>query len=121
SVRVTTTASGTASVEAAVIPVISARDRASVRFGRRSCRSGYRHNGRVDEAVRAYIDAIPPGHRPLFDRLHRLVLDAYPDATVVLSYQMPTYRVGRHRLYLATWAHGVSLYGWSGERAAGFL
>jgi uncharacterized protein YdhG (YjbR/CyaY superfamily) len=75
----------------------------------------------VDEAVQAYIEAIPPGHRPLFDRLHRLVLDAYPDATVVLSYRMPTYRVGRRRLFLAAWAHGVSLYGWSGDAAAGFL
>jgi len=75
----------------------------------------------MDEAVRAYIEAIPPGHRPLFDRLHRLVLGAYPDATVTISYQMPTYRIGRRRLYLATWKHGVSIYGWSGAAAAGFL
>ena len=75
----------------------------------------------MDEAVRAYIEAIPPAHRPLFDRLHRLVLDAYPDATVLMSYQMPTYRVGRRRLYLATWKHGVSIYGWSGDGATGFL
>jgi hypothetical protein len=30
-------------------------------------------------AVRDYIDAIAPGHRPLFDRLHRLVLEATLD------------------------------------------
>ena len=33
------------------------------------------HNGAMDDAVRDYLDAIAPEHRPLFDRLHRLVLD----------------------------------------------
>jgi len=74
----------------------------------------------MDDAVRDYIDAIAPEHRPLFDRLHRLVLEAYPDATVVLSYQMPTYKVGRHRLFLGMWKHGVSIYGWQQGRDAGF-
>jgi uncharacterized protein YdhG (YjbR/CyaY superfamily) len=66
----------------------------------------------VDEAVRQYIDAIPAGHRALFDRLHRLILAAYPDAAVVLSYKMPTYQVGRGRLHLGAWKHGISVYGW---------
>jgi uncharacterized protein YdhG (YjbR/CyaY superfamily) len=74
----------------------------------------------MDDAVRHYIDAIAPGHRPLFDRLHRLVLEAHPDATVVLSYQIPTYKVGRHRLFLGVWRHGVSIYGWQEGRDAGF-
>jgi hypothetical protein len=29
----------------------------------------------MDDAVRDYLDAIAAKHRPLFDRLHRLVLD----------------------------------------------
>ena len=74
----------------------------------------------MDDAVRAYIDAIDPGHRPLFDRLHRLVLEAHPEATVVLSYQMPTYKAGRNRLFLAAWSHGISIYGWRQGRDAGF-
>jgi uncharacterized protein YdhG (YjbR/CyaY superfamily) len=77
-------------------------------------------NGRVDEAVRDYIDGIAAGHRPLFDRLHRLILEAHPDATVVLSYGMPAYRVGRRRLYVGAWKHGVSVYGWQQDRDAGF-
>jgi hypothetical protein len=35
----------------------------------------------MDDAVRSYIDAIGPDHRPRFDRLHRLfraVLDPDP-------------------------------------------
>ena len=74
----------------------------------------------MDDAVRDYIDAIAPEHRPLFDRLHRLILEAHPDAAVVLSYQMPTYKVGRRRLFLGVWRHGVSIYGWQEGRDAGF-
>lgn len=66
----------------------------------------------IDDAVREYIDAIAVEHRPLFDRVHRLILRVHPDATVVLSYRMPTYKVGRHRLFVGAWKHGVSLYGW---------
>jgi hypothetical protein len=76
--------------------------------------------GPVDEAVRDYIDAIAPERRPLFDRIDRLIHDAYPDAVILLSYQMPTYQVGRYRLYVGVWKHGVSLYGWEHGRDAGF-
>jgi uncharacterized protein YdhG (YjbR/CyaY superfamily) len=74
----------------------------------------------MDDAVRNYIDAIPPEHRPLFDRLHRLILEVHPEAAVVLSYQIPTYKVGRQRLFLGVWKHGVSIYGWQQGRDAGF-
>jgi uncharacterized protein YdhG (YjbR/CyaY superfamily) len=74
----------------------------------------------MDDAVQGYIDAIDPQYRPLFDRLHRLILEVRPDATVVLSYKMPTYKVGRRRLHLGVWRHGVSLYGWGQDRATDF-
>ena len=74
----------------------------------------------MDNAVREYIDAIAPEHRPLFDRLHRLILEAHPDAAVVISYKIPTYKVGRRRLFLGAWKHGVSIYGWDQGRDAGF-
>jgi uncharacterized protein YdhG (YjbR/CyaY superfamily) len=74
--------------------------------------------GQLDPAVQAYIDAINPDHRPLFDRLHRLILDVQPGAAVVLSYQIPTYKVGSRRLYVGAWQHGLSIYGWGDD--AGF-
>ena len=74
----------------------------------------------MDEAVQAYIDGIEPAHRPLFERLHRLILTAHPDATVGISYQIPVYRVGARRLYVGAWKHGLSLYGWQGDRDGGF-
>ena len=48
----------------------------------------------MDEAVGAYIAALTPAQRPLFDRLHAIVLAEHPDAEVALSYGMPAYRVG---------------------------
>jgi uncharacterized protein YdhG (YjbR/CyaY superfamily) len=75
----------------------------------------------VDEAVRGYIDGIAPENRALFERIHRLILAAHPDATVTLSYRMPTYRLGGRRLYLAAWKHGVSLYGWQKDDDGGFM
>ena len=75
----------------------------------------------MDEAVAAYIDALPPAQRPLFDRLHAIVLAEHPDAEVALSYGMPAYRVGRRRLNLGVWKHGVSVYGWRGDNDGGFV
>ncbi|MET8417006.1 DUF1801 domain-containing protein [Streptomyces sp. NPDC005098] len=74
----------------------------------------------MDKEVRDYIDGIPAEHRPLFDRLHRLILEAHPGAAVVISYKIPTYKVGSRRLYVGVRNHGVSLYGWQQGRDAGF-
>jgi hypothetical protein len=75
--------------------------------------------GELNEAVRSYIDGVDPAYRPLFDRVHRLILTVHPDADVVLSYRIPTYKVGRRRLYVGAWQHGISIYGWGG-RDGGF-
>lgn len=76
---------------------------------------------RLTDEVRAYLAGIPAAHRPLFDRLHQLILSAHPDATVVLSYRMPTYRVGDRRIHLGAWRHGISIYGWRQDDDGGFV
>jgi hypothetical protein len=76
---------------------------------------------RVDEAVQAYIDGIAAEHRPLFDRLHQLILRVNPNVTAVLSYRMPTYKLGGQRLHLGAWRHGVSIYGWQHDQDGGFV
>jgi hypothetical protein len=53
--------------------------------------------GDIDDAVCRYRDEIGSEHRPVFDRIHRLILVTCPDAEVTLSYGMPTYRIGRRR------------------------
>ena len=90
----------------------------SARAGRLSCMAT--DNGLVDEAVRRYLDGIDPQFRALFDRIHGLVAAAYPDAALVLSYQMPTFKTGLRRLHVGAWKHGLSLYGWSQDRAGDF-
>jgi uncharacterized protein YdhG (YjbR/CyaY superfamily) len=74
-----------------------------------------------DEAVRQYIDSIDPGTRPLFERLQGLIMAVQPGAAVLLSYGVPTYKAGRRCLHVGVWKHGISLYGWPQERAAGFV
>ena len=64
----------------------------------------------MDEAVQGYVDAIPAGQRPLFDRLQSLILELYPEAEVVISYQIPTYKAKAGRVSLGLWKGGVSLY-----------
>jgi uncharacterized protein YdhG (YjbR/CyaY superfamily) len=64
----------------------------------------------MDKAVRRYRDEMDSEQRPMFDRLHRLIVATCPDAQVVLSYGMPTYRIGRRRLNVGAWKHGLSLY-----------
>jgi uncharacterized protein YdhG (YjbR/CyaY superfamily) len=73
-----------------------------------------------NDAVRDYIESIAPEHRPLFDRLHRLVLELHPEVAMLMLYKMPAYKVGDRRLFIGVWKHGVSMYGWSKGGDAGF-
>jgi hypothetical protein len=75
----------------------------------------------VDEGVEAYIDGLDAEQRPLFERLHALVLATHPEAEVTLSYHMPGYRVGSRRLNLGAWRHGVSVYGYRKDNDGGFV
>lgn len=74
-----------------------------------------------DDAVQAYLAAADPTRRPLYDRVHRLAVQAHPALAVVLSYRMPTFVVGEQRLHLGIWKHGLSLYGWRADEPSGFL
>jgi hypothetical protein len=66
--------------------------------------------GVTDEAVRRYLDEMDSEYRSVFERLHRLMAATCPDAELVLSYGMPTFRIGRRRLNIGAWQHGLSLY-----------
>jgi hypothetical protein len=75
----------------------------------------------MNDEFQAYVDGIDPAFRPLFDRLHGIVLAAHPDAELALAYDMPTYRVGKRRLNMGVWKHGVSVYGFRNDNDGGFL
>jgi hypothetical protein len=74
----------------------------------------------MDAETKKYIDAIAPGNRALFDRVHELILGSHNDIDVTFAYKMPTYNLGSRRIHLASWKHGVSLYGTLG-RDGGFI
>jgi hypothetical protein len=74
----------------------------------------------VDSDFQAYVEGIAPEFRPLFDRLHGIVVTAHPEAALGMAYDMPTYRVGKRRLNLGVWKHGVSVYGWRRDNDGGF-
>jgi uncharacterized protein YdhG (YjbR/CyaY superfamily) len=64
----------------------------------------------MEPDVQSYIDAIPERQRPLFERLQSLILEHYPNAEITISYRIPSYKVGRRRVYLGLWKSGVSLH-----------
>jgi uncharacterized protein YdhG (YjbR/CyaY superfamily) len=75
----------------------------------------------VDDAVVCFLAEVDSQYRPMFDRVDRLVREGFPEAVLGLSYGMPTYRVGHHRLHVGVWKHGLSLYGWAKDQAAQVL
>jgi len=75
----------------------------------------------MDARLQAYIDAISPEFSPLFERLRGITARVQPDAAFVYAYNMPTFRMGKRRLHLAVWQHGVSIYGWRRDNDGGFL
>jgi uncharacterized protein YdhG (YjbR/CyaY superfamily) len=81
-----------------------------------------RHPGdtSMDETVQTYLDAIPPEQKPLFERLQSLILQLYPDAEIVISYQIPTYKAKAGRVSLGLWKNGVSLYTTDPQYIKGF-
>ena len=80
-----------------------------------------RYCAAMDAVLQQYVDTAAAPHRELFERLHQLVVEAVPEASVAMSYGIPTYKVGRRRLFLGVWQHGVSIYGWGAGRDAGFV
>lgn len=64
----------------------------------------------MNEAVERFIAAVPADRRPHFDQLHALILDLYPDANIVISYQVPAYKVKTGWVALGYWKGGVSMY-----------
>jgi uncharacterized protein YdhG (YjbR/CyaY superfamily) len=75
----------------------------------------------LSDPVADYVAAIPPEHRPLFDRFAGLILSVAPDARTRISYGIPTYEVEGKRLYVGVWKHGLSVYGWGQGGDGGFV
>jgi uncharacterized protein YdhG (YjbR/CyaY superfamily) len=77
-------------------------------------------NPDIAPEVHDYIAEIPADHRPLFDRLHHLILDTLPGTRVIISYKMPAYVVEGGRVSLSNGPHGISLATTVAEPVAAF-
>lgn len=66
--------------------------------------------------VNAYVTAIPVEDRALLHRLERIIKETYPGLAPQISYNMLCWRRGQRRLYVGSWKHGLSIYGWSQGR-----
>lgn len=75
----------------------------------------------VPPDVQRYLDGIAAEHRPMWDRIERIVRSLHPDVELRITYDMPTYVVGEHRLPVGVWKHGLSLYGLHESNDAGFI
>ncbi len=57
----------------------------------------------------------------MWDRVERIVRQLHPDVEMRITYDMPTFVVGDHRLPVGVWKHGLSLYGLHESNDAGFI
>lgn len=70
--------------------------------------------------IRSYITTLPDDRRMIIMKLHDLIVGMYPDATVDMSYKMPTYKAGDGWVALANQKHYVSLYTCAAQHIAEF-
>lgn len=71
--------------------------------------------------VQTYLDGVAAQHRPMWDRIERIVRVLHPDVELCITYDMPTFVVGERRLPVGVWKHGLSLYGLDESNDSGFI
>lgn len=64
----------------------------------------------MNKDVQRFMDSVPKDRNPLYDKLHALIMGMYPDANVVISYGVPTYKAKSGWVALGYWKGGVSIY-----------
>lgn len=64
----------------------------------------------MNKDVERFMDGVPAELKSHYDTLHELILSMYPDADVVISYGVPTYRAKSGWVSLGYRKDGVSLY-----------
>ena len=67
-------------------------------------------NRPVPATIDEYIQASPPQVRPILQRIRRTVRAAAPEATEVISYRMPAFKLHGILLYFAAFQNHIGLY-----------
>ena len=65
---------------------------------------------KVPETIDGYIAAFPPQVRSILQRIRRTVRAAAPEATEVISYRMPAFKLGGILVYFAAFKNHIGLY-----------
>jgi uncharacterized protein YdhG (YjbR/CyaY superfamily) len=82
----------------------------SKRISQRRWRATERIVESVATTVEEYVEGLGAPQRRLFEQLQALILDELPEAEIVISYQIPLYKVGKLHVGLsARRAGGVTL------------
>jgi uncharacterized protein YdhG (YjbR/CyaY superfamily) len=64
----------------------------------------------MNKLAQDYMDKGTGEQRALFERLHLLITDLYPQAENKVSYGLLRYFIGKKGVWLGYWKQGVSLY-----------
>jgi len=63
------------------------------------------------ETVEDYMAMLPPRHRPILAQVREAIRAALPEAEEVISYDIPTFRIGgRAVIHCAGWKRHYSVY-----------
>lgn len=61
-------------------------------------------------SIDEYIATFPPKIQEILERIRRTVRSAVPDATEVISYRMPAFKLGGVLLYFAAFKSHIGVY-----------
>jgi len=64
----------------------------------------------VKRDVEEYLKTAPAERQARIRKIHSMILDLYPGATVDMTYKMPTYRVGEGWVALGNQKQYISVY-----------
>lgn len=62
------------------------------------------------ESVDTYIDRFPPATKEILEQIRKVILEAAPEATEKISYQMPTYYLKGNMVHFAAYEKHVGFY-----------
>ena len=68
------------------------------------------NDSKMPATIDDYIQASPPGVRPILERIRRTVRSAAPEATEVISYRMPAFKLHGILIYFAAFKNHIGLF-----------
>jgi uncharacterized protein YdhG (YjbR/CyaY superfamily) len=64
----------------------------------------------MENNVQKLIDTVSDERKTLLEKFRSIILELYPEATIGVSFQVPTYTFKQGWVSLGNWKNGVSIY-----------